>query len=189
MNSGPLSIRRWGGLDIARGFPQSQRSDPPLCVACRHEWSDSRGCIHREFLAPSVCDLSLAGRTESQSPTHVAGTQLSAAFGGRRRVENAFACATAPAPMVPSQLPDSTAELLLLSVGLRHGPPLGIAVLTRQTAGTALGTPESILQDPDSSVASRGAQCSDVPGSEVSRRRPRPFTWCKSRDPNALIRG
>jgi hypothetical protein len=47
--------------------------------------------------------------------------------------------------MAPGQFPDPIAELLLLDVCQRHGPPLGIAVLTRQTAGTALGNPESIL--------------------------------------------
>jgi len=55
--------------------------------------------------------------------------------------------------MAPGQLPDATAELLLLDVGQRYGPPLGISVLTRQTAGTSLGNPESILQDHDSSAA------------------------------------
>jgi len=64
---------------------------------------------------------------------------------------------SAPAHMAPGQLPDATAQLLLLDVCQRHGAPLGIAVLTRQTAGTALGNPESILQNHDSSIAPRGA--------------------------------
>jgi hypothetical protein len=55
--------------------------------------------------------------------------------------------------MAPGQLPDATAEFLLLDVGQRSGSPLGIAVLTRQTAGTALGNPESIQQNHDSSAA------------------------------------
>jgi hypothetical protein len=59
----------------------------------------------------------------------------------------------APAHMAPGQLPDATAQLLLLDVCQRHGAPMGIAVLTRQTAGMALGNPESILQNHDSSAA------------------------------------
>jgi len=60
---------------------------------------------------------------------------------------------TAPAHMVPGQLPDASAQLLLLNVCQRHGAPLRIAILTRQTAGMALGNPESILQNYDSSAA------------------------------------
>ena len=55
--------------------------------------------------------------------------------------------------MAPGQLPDPTAQLLLLDVFQRHGPPLGTVVLTRQTACTALGNPKSILQNNDSSAA------------------------------------
>jgi hypothetical protein len=55
--------------------------------------------------------------------------------------------------MAPGQLLDATAELFLLNVGQWRGSPLRIAILASQTAGTALGNPESILQDHDSSVA------------------------------------
>jgi hypothetical protein len=49
--------------------------------------------------------------------------------------------------MAPGQLTDPSFEFLLLDVSQRHRAPLGIAVLTRQLAGTALGNPESILQN------------------------------------------
>jgi len=45
----------------------------------------------------------------------------------------------APAQSDPGQFPDPTAQLLLLNVFQQYGPPLGNAVLIRQTAGTALG--------------------------------------------------
>ena len=38
---------------------------------------------------------------------------------------------SAPAQITPGQLPDATAQLLLLDVCQRHGASLGIAVLTR----------------------------------------------------------
>jgi hypothetical protein len=55
--------------------------------------------------------------------------------------------------MAPGQLSDATAQLLLLDVGQRRGSSLRIAILACQTAGTALGNPESILQNYDSSAA------------------------------------
>jgi hypothetical protein len=53
--------------------------------------------------------------------------------------------------MAPGQLPNPLPELVLLNVCHRHWPALGGAVLTDQTAGPALGRPESILQKHDSS--------------------------------------
>jgi hypothetical protein len=55
--------------------------------------------------------------------------------------------------MAPGQLADATAELLLLNVGQWRGSPLRIPILACQKAGTALGNPESILQNYDSSAA------------------------------------
>lgn len=49
----------------------------------------------------------------------------------------------APEHMAPWQLPDPSAQLLLLDIRHRQGPVLRIGVL----AGTALGYPESILQN------------------------------------------
>ena len=43
-----------------------------------------------------------------------------------------------PAHMAPGQLTDPPAQLLLLDIRHRHGPALGVAVLARQPAGTAL---------------------------------------------------
>jgi len=54
--------------------------------------------------------------------------------------------------MAPGQLTDPPFELLLLNVCQRHRAPLGIAVLSRQPAGTPLRNPESILQNHDGSA-------------------------------------
>jgi hypothetical protein len=53
--------------------------------------------------------------------------------------------------VAPGQLPNPLPELVLLNVCYRHWPALGGAVLADQTAGTALGSPKSILQNHDSS--------------------------------------
>jgi hypothetical protein len=53
--------------------------------------------------------------------------------------------------VAPGQLPYPLPELVLLNVCHRHWPALGGAVLANQTAGTALGSPKSILQNYDSS--------------------------------------
>ena len=65
-----------------------------------------------------------------------------------------------PAHVTPGQLPYPLPELVLLNVRHRRWPALGGAILADQTAGTALGSPKSILQNHDSSVAPRGALCS-----------------------------
>ena len=57
-----------------------------------------------------------------------------------------------PANMTPGQLPDAPAQLLLVNRCHRYGPPLSVAVLTRQPAGSALEHPESILQNTDGSA-------------------------------------
>jgi len=59
--------------------------------------------------------------------------------------------------VAPGQLSNPLPELVLLNVCHRHWPALGGAVLAGQTAGPALGSPESILQNHDSSIAPRGA--------------------------------
>ncbi|KRO91184.1 MAG: hypothetical protein ABR96_08665 [cyanobacterium BACL30 MAG-120619-bin27] len=59
---------------------------------------------------------------------------------------------TAPTHMAPGQLPDPPAQLLLLDVCQRHRAPLGIAMLTCQTACTPLRNPESIFQNHDGSA-------------------------------------
>lgn len=55
--------------------------------------------------------------------------------------------------MAAGKLTDPSAQFLLLDRRRRHGPALGGAVLAHQTAGTALGRPESFLQNCDSSAA------------------------------------
>lgn len=55
--------------------------------------------------------------------------------------------------VAPGKLTDPSAQFLLLDRRHRHGPALGGAVLAHLTAGTALGRPESFLQNCDSSVA------------------------------------
>jgi hypothetical protein len=60
--------------------------------------------------------------------------------------------------MAPGQLTDLPPQLLLLNVCQRHGPPLGVAVLARQAAGTALRNPESILQNHNGSATTFRAQ-------------------------------
>jgi len=55
--------------------------------------------------------------------------------------------APAPAHMAAGQLTDPPFELLLLDIYQRHRAALGIAVLSRQPAGTPLRNPESILQN------------------------------------------
>jgi hypothetical protein len=53
--------------------------------------------------------------------------------------------------VAPGQLSNPLSELVLLDVCHRHWPALGGAVLAGQTAGPALGSPESILQNHNSS--------------------------------------
>ena len=58
----------------------------------------------------------------------------------------------APAHMAQGELLDPNAQLLLSSFFKRHGPALGIAVLTRYAVGTALVNSRSLLQNHDSSA-------------------------------------
>jgi hypothetical protein len=55
--------------------------------------------------------------------------------------------------MAPGQFSYSPPQFLLLDRRQWHRPPLGVAVLARQSAGTSLGNPESILQNHHGSVA------------------------------------
>jgi len=63
-----------------------------------------------------------------------------------------------PAHMTPGQLADAAKQLLLLNCRHRYRPALGVAVLAGQPTGTALGYPESILQNIHGSAASLRAQ-------------------------------
>jgi hypothetical protein len=63
-----------------------------------------------------------------------------------------------PSHVAPGQLPDPLLQLVLLKIRHRHWPALGGAVLAGQTAGTALRSPESILQDNNSPAATFRAQ-------------------------------
>jgi hypothetical protein len=60
--------------------------------------------------------------------------------------------------VAPGQRPNPLPELVLLNVCHRHRPALGGAILADQTAGTALGSPKSILQNHDSSATTFRAQ-------------------------------
>jgi len=60
--------------------------------------------------------------------------------------------------MTPGQLADTAAQLLLINCGDRYRPALRVAVLVGQPASTALGYPESILQNTHGSAASLRAQ-------------------------------
>ena len=72
--------------------------------------------------------------------------------------------------MTPSQLQDSPAELLLLDCRQWGGVSLGTAVLTRKPASSALGNPETILQNNDGSSHREvcALQRNGAPGSVVS---------------------
>jgi len=63
-----------------------------------------------------------------------------------------------PPHMAAGQFTDAPAKLLLLNVHHRLGPALGVAVLAGQAASTALGNPESILQNHHGSAAAFRAQ-------------------------------
>ena len=60
--------------------------------------------------------------------------------------------------MTPGQLLDAPAQLLLVNRRHRYGPTLSVAVLSRLPAGSALGHPESILQNTDCSATSLRGQ-------------------------------
>ena len=63
-----------------------------------------------------------------------------------------------PTHVAAGQLPNLPAQVLLPNRRHRHGPALGVAVLSGQTAGTALRNPESILQNTHGSTQSFRAQ-------------------------------
>jgi hypothetical protein len=55
--------------------------------------------------------------------------------------------------MAPGQLTYPPPQLLLLDVCQRHRTPPGVAVLARQSAGSSLGNPDSILQNYNGSAS------------------------------------